>query len=234
MSPHSKPPLGALALVLATAGCAPTFAPPPRTAHDGAPGRLAPLESGVGGTYTAAGEHAGEARLRLPATDRLWLETGGTFGESFALVSLGARLNAYDSGAMPARVVLDVDLGLAGGAGGALCGNKQSGDDSGCDGGRATPDGSGWLDRFAYGAYAGTGLGVHVTRGFAPYARLRVQASHATNVPTTLWLSGVLGIDLRYRVVSWYGAIGAVGFANDLDSEAGLMLETGLTFHIGT
>lgn len=225
--------VGALALVVAAAGCAPSYAPPPRTAHDGAPGRLAPGEAGLGGTFTAGGGSSGEARIRLPAADRLWLEAGGTFGENFALGTLGARVTAFDSGRMPVRLVVDVDFGVAGGAGGVLCGNKQSGE-SGCDGGLASPDGRGWHDRLAFGAYAGSGVALHVTRGFAPYARVRVQASEATNVPVTFWLSGVLGVDLRYRVVSWYGAIGAVTFVNDLDDEAGLLLETGLTFHLGT
>ena len=44
----------------------------------------------------------------------------------------------------------------------------------------------------------------------------------------------MLGIDLRCRFLSWYGAIGGVGFVNDLDSETGLVLETGLTLHLGT
>ncbi len=235
MRPNVPDPLFhalALTLTLVAAGCAPSYAPPPRTAHDGAAGRLEAREASFGGAYQFAGT-SGEARVRLPATDRLWLEAGGTFGESFALGTLGARINAYDSGRMPVRVVLDVDFGVGAGLGGELCGNGASGESS-CDGGRAQADGRGWLDRFAYGGYLGGGIALHVTRGFAPFARVRLQLSETTNVPTTYWGSAVAGVDFRYESVSWYGAIGVGGFTNAFDDEAGLLLETGLTFYVGT
>jgi hypothetical protein len=202
-------------------GCAPTFAPPIRSTHYGAPARVAPGEveiSGAGSAYLTAGVYAG-----LPIAEDVQLEVGSDFAapdqEGGWRLGVGGLRYTHAPKVRERGFggAFDIEGGLGFGAGGVN--SDRSGPDTG---------------KTAFGGYFGMGAGVHVSRRVALFARGRAQLSTATGVPTTFWGSGLFGPELTFGPASFYLATGLAGYSNDLDGIAGLAMEGGLSFHFGS
>jgi hypothetical protein len=201
-------------------GCAPTFAPPIRSTHYGAPARVAPGEveiSGAGSAYLTAGVYAG-----LPIAEDVQLELGSDFAspdqEGGWRLSVGGLRYTHAPKVRERGFggAFDIEGGLGFGAGGV---NSEV---SNADAGKT-----------AFGGYFGMGAGLHFSPHVALFARGRAQLSTATNVPTTFWGSGVFGPEITFGPASFYLATGIAGYSNDLDQIAGLVMEGGLSFHFG-
>ena len=220
-----------LAIVPAVlAGCSPTFAPPPQSTHYGAPGRLRPEDGELAASLGTEGNFAGT--VALPLAPDVRLEIGGDAGRSWILGQTGLRLGLFDTplneGSI--RIAGDATVGGAFGRGGELCGNQAP--DSGCDG-TASADGLPWHQRYAYGAWLGMGVGLHID-WFTPFARATVRISDATGVPTTTWLSFAGGIEIDlWDTVDVYAAMGWAGYDNADDTNSTLFLEAGLSIPFG-
>lgn len=207
--------------------CAPTYAPPMRSLHVGAPQALSQgrLELAAGASVHQGWSRGAALRIGLP--DDLGLELASDVGESWQLGVAGVRW--VPDGMAPASWVLDLEAGLGAGLGGVLCGNPVEAETRTCDGDvQATTDGREWSDRLAWGGYAGAGLARHWD-WFALFGRARSQLSTATYVPTTVWWSSILGGQITlFDQLRLHAGVGAVGFDNRMDREAGWILDAGL------
>ncbi len=205
-----------LAASCAAACTPPTFAPPIRTGHFGAPGRMAPGLGAARATVGGEGQSKyGGITVSIPVADGLRVEAGGDATEYSATGSAGVRYTH-----LAGRLAMDAELGFGAGAGGALCGN--SGDTARpCPGSQRDtgtadvhpppplyPDGLGAWDRFAFGGYAGVGIGVRPWPWVEVYARGRLQLSRATHVPTTLWGTALGGVEFKLGPVDLGAALG--------------------------
>ncbi len=214
-------------------GCAPTFAPPMRSTHYGAPGRLAPGdgEVAVSGSVYQNGAITGG----IPLSRNLRLEIGSDAGFGSGRWTLGVAGLRWtlpigsqaSTGDEPSASYqrkgpyLDVEGGFGLGVGGELS-------DEG-EGLHALSEvGNPW-DRFAGGIYAGAGLGYWVVDWFALFGRVRLQIAAASQIPETLWGSSAFGIEFRYSAVSLYLATGVGGYSNRKDQEFGVLGEGGLS-----
>lgn len=222
----------ALALALAAAGaCSPTYAPPVRAVHYGAPASLAPAQGAVYAGGGVGGETRGALGVTFPVAERLRVEAGadgsamGATGRAGVRYTVPLRLGAFDA-----------EAGLGAGAGGARCGNDT--DPSHACGGaaesdRLVPDGRSTWDRFAYGAYGGFGLGVRPWRWFELYARAGLQLTHATNVPTTLWVTALGAVQARVGPVDVHAGFGWAAYYNEHDTWNGPLVELGVLVPFG-
>jgi len=206
--------------------CAPTYAPPMRTTHVGAPRTLpgGRLELGTGASIHHGWSRGAALRVGLPEDTQI--ELGSDIGDTWQLGLLGVRWVKGDTA--PSAWVIDVEAGLGLGLGGELCGNPGEAETRSCGGVDLTTDGREWDDRIAYGGYAGAGLARH-WRWFALYGRARSQLSTATEVPKTVWWSSVLGGQITlFDNLRLYAGGGLAGFSNRYDEETGLILDAGL------
>jgi hypothetical protein len=217
-------PVVAVALLLAAAACNPTYAPPVRGVHYGAPGRLEEGRIELGGT--AGGPffpQAGGPNLGVGVNDHLALEVGGSFNHydgAWAMGYLGPRVTLVT----PKRTGISLALDLEGGAGLGVGGTLQNSQD--------------WTHRFAYGGYQGLGLGVHFNGGgprpapvqTALYFRSRIEETRAQGLPTTLWVTAMFGIDvtIKRRVALGFGT-GYAQYSNSSDSTQGWFYQVGIT-----
>lgn len=222
--------------VSVVAGCAPTFAPPMRTTHFGAPGRLEEGEGQIAGGVTGFG--TGGPTVSVPVTDQLTVEAAydvdmGTV-TGWRIGSLGARWSS--SPGRESFASWDAEGGVGAGVGGVkhvtisesescwfsggTCGSTERDVEVG------DPD-----SRFAYGGYAGVG-GALGNGTFAWMARARLQVSKASEIPTTVWFSMVTGPELRLGPFTLYVAVGVAVYGNRIESEAGGMYEGGLSLAI--
>lgn len=235
--PHDRTPYGPWCLLAAlVGGCIPpTFAPPVRAAHFGAPGRIT---AGVGAVHAAVGTMAaryGSLTVSLPVASGLRVEVGGDGTEHSAMGSAGVRYTH-----LAGRLGMDAELGFGAGAGGALCGNAQD-TARPCAGSQRdpgtrdaappplVPDGLTAWDRFAFGGYAGFGFGARPWPWVEVYLRARVQLARATHVPTTLWGSALGGVQFKIGPVDVGAGLGWACYFNERDQNNGFALELGVT-----
>ncbi|MCC7539390.1 MAG: hypothetical protein IT379_24410 [Deltaproteobacteria bacterium] len=213
------------ALSLTTAGCMPTYAPPPRAAHNVAPDRLERGEAEV--TVSANWYLRGTVAASFQVTDEVTLEGGGETGVGpWQLLSGGARLTLLDAHGGRGGSV-DLEAGLSGGVGGERCTTDDGDLVNGCEG---LDDGLSWSDRFAYGGYLGFGAGYRFRREIQLYARARIEVATATNIPTTTWGSALGGIELAFDPVLLHLAAGWGGYHNSRDHVTGPLVEIGFGF----
>lgn len=177
------------AAVCLLAGCAPTYAPPVRAIHGGAP-RPA-LESFQIDAADADGVVPGVA-ARIPLAGHLAAELGGDVAADFAPdlaaswkmghAGLRATTGLGDAGD-PRRLAADLELGGGVGSGGAFA---VAGDDT-----------STTSNALAWGGYLGAGVGGH-GQLLGLYARTLVElaASRDDAIPLTRWGSLVGGIQM--------------------------------------
>jgi hypothetical protein len=219
--------LGSMALAWLVAGCNPTYAPPLHTMHGSAPGRAADeyqLRVGATGAQGSAG-------LAIPVTRTTHVEIGSDFAESWVLGTGGFRLTGLFEEVGSMRLAGDVAVGLGVGRGGERCGNSRESMPN-CDG-EGTADGLAWHQRFAYGAYLDGGVALHMTDWFAPFLRVAMKFSKASNIPATIWYSALLAADFRIDAVSVYFGGGFYGYGNELDGHQDPFLEVGLAVQFG-
>ncbi len=219
------------ATALCAAACAPTYAPPVRAAHGGAPGHASPGESEVRGSLGAPAGLGGG--LLLPLGGRTHLELGGEGADGWVLGTAGLRLTALEEPVGDdARLLGDVAFGLGIGRGGELCGNQPEGSDN-CDGSAPEADGKKWHHRLAHGGYLTAGLAIELGGWFAPFVRGSMRIASATNVPLTFWLSGLAALEFRVAPVAFYIGGGWGGYTNEYDENHGPLLELGLAARFG-
>jgi len=221
---------GWLCASLFVAGCNATYAPPIRAVQYGAPARLEQGHVEVGGDAggfsapTAGGPHVG-----VGIRDWVALEAGGNFQlvmgnvHKWAMGFVGPRFSYAPHRQEAVHFVGDLELGLGAGVGGVLDDNDApSKDCTSCDGRAAT-------DRIAGGGYAGIGIGEQI-HWFSVFARVRVEGSTATNVPTTVWPSATAGVEFNIRkraAITLAG--GYIGYTNARDTEHGWFYQLGVT-----
>lgn len=216
----------AAVLVVAASACAPTFAPPLRSGTMGAPGRVQAGDVDLGGaavgTVASAPRYGGPA-LAIGITDGVAIEAGGDFAASgWAMGFGGARLTGRVPLRKQFRLVGDTEFGAGAGVGGSRCRGAWS-----CVG-----DGRRWYERAAGGGYLGVG-GALRWRIPTIYTRLRVQATTATSIPSTIWTTWNSGVELRFaRRVSLWAAVGLADYWNRRDSRWGFIYELGLAVRL--
>jgi len=163
--------------------------------------------------------------------DDVQIELGSDIGDHWQLGLLGLRWVNGDIG--PSAWVIDLEAGAGLGLGGELCGNPTEAETRECGRATVTTDGREWDDRIAYGGYAGAGVARHWD-WFALYGRARSQVSTATEVPTTVWWSSVLGGQITlFGELRMYAAGGLAGFNNRIDEETGVLVDVGLALQGG-
>lgn len=199
--------------------CNPHYAPPVRSAHYGAPGRMreAGWETAGGAThYGTGGPFVG-----VKVADGLTVEMGGELGfiEQSGRWSLGVTGLRYSIDALRdpdgSGASFDVEAGAGLGVGGS----------------RADDIAGEWSERLAGGGYLGAGAAWYADRWFAAFGRARVQLSAARAVPLTFWWSAVLGPEFTFGPVSAYVALGFSGYLNDSDENRGGLIDAGASLH---
>lgn len=219
--------LHAVVAMLATA-CVPTFAPPPFTAHGGAPGRLVGGEVELRGTATGFGAEVpstGGPALSYALDDRWALEAGAEYSRAgWALGRGGARATGERQPGRWLRLVADGEVGGALGAGGNRCTGSAP----------LECDGIPWHRRVAGGGYVGVGGGLRFP-WLALFVRGRVQLAGAHNVPRTSWASAAGGLEFPLgRHVALWSAGGWGGYDNRVESLYWWFYEVGLSVRWAT
>ena len=219
------------AAALAAVGCAPTYAPPVRSPHAGAPARAREGDVVLGGA--ALGHLSGAPRIGGPTVgiglrDWVALEGGADiFRDEWVMGWAGARFTHAPNRYARHHYAGDLETGLGLGFGGQLCGNDR---DGACE---ETDDRSAY-DRFAGGALLGLGVSGHFAF-FSVFARTRLQLTRAQGIPPTLWAA--LGPGLQFRVaetVDLYTQVTYGGYVNSIDATSGLFWEFGVAIRIPT
>jgi hypothetical protein len=230
--------LGWLALAIGVAvvavGCGPTYAPPVRSDHYGAPEDMQPGSMDLG---VAAGTTiAGSARYSV----RRWasVEAGlGAIRSPWMILFVGPRFTGRVP-LTPTGFVFangDVEAGAGVGVGGELCGNS---DEHGCNADDLEWDGREWWERTAGGAYLGGGgalrIGHRRTFAVAVYGRTRLQVSGADGIPVTMWWTAVVGLQITILGhLRLYGGGGYVTYLNEAEREERPLLDVGLRILVG-
>lgn len=220
------PLLWLLLCVAAMSGCNPRFAPPVRTSHYGAPGKLKSGQIEVGGAGNIFG--TGGPELSYSLRDWLQIELGSDLSfleknPKWAMGWGGVRLTHTQNSTIHAneRMAWDIELGGGAGAGGE---NHCSSQETDC-----SFDSRAWSDRLAWGGYAGLGVGFHKS-WYSLFLRARAQFTSASDIPATFWFSGMLGIGSQIaNHFNWYLAGGGAGYTNSKDSEGGVLGEIGMS-----
>ena len=225
----------AVFFAMAAAACNPVYAPPVRTMHAGAPGRVRQGDGEVGGTRAGLTyPTAGSLHVAVGVRDWVSMEAGGTFivapaGPTEPSIVMGWAGTRFT---LPRRrngpsLLLDGELGVGAGVGGSLCIRNAQGADV-CD-----ADGRRWYDRGAFGGYEGGGIGFGY-EWFSLYGRARVEESVATGIPVTYWPSLMLGLgfDLGPRVSLDLGG-GYLGYFNEKDHTDGWFYQLGVSGRFG-
>lgn len=214
-----------VALSLITlSGCV-SIAPPVRTGHYGAPGRMevGMVELGVGGNNAA--ESSGNATLGYAVTDLVTIEAGGEMSPFRSIGYLGARVTPLRPEGRARAFVLDLEGGAGAGVGGQRC--DETGD---CESREQN------FHRPAGGGYVGLGLGGKFDF-FSVWLRVRSQASGAEGVPITSLTTAMLGIQFSIaNLAHIYVGSGGFVITNELlGTEGGwLRIDGGLSFTIPT
>ena len=245
----------ASALLLGTLGhglaCNPTFAPPVRAIHYGAPGRLQSGQLEVGGSAGGFSvPTVGGPQIGYAIRDWVAIEAGGNLAlvseqQNWTMGYLGPRFTYTPHRGRANRLILDLELGAGAGIGGTINGNVCSTNSTRAGGSAGTPmpctatsptqgaipllwDGRQWSDRFAYGGYQGVGLGGRF-HFFSLFVRARIEESAAQGVPLTLWPSvmGGFEFDAYHRFIIG-GSVGYLGYFNQVESNSGVVYQINL------
>jgi hypothetical protein len=111
--------------------CNPTFAPPVRATHYGAPGRLQAGQLEIGATAGGTGgQSAGGPQLSYAIRDWVAIEGGSNLAltseqQNWAMGYLGPRFTYTPHRGQPSRLILDLELGVGGGVGGIVSGSAS-------------------------------------------------------------------------------------------------------------
>lgn len=205
----------------------PTYAPPIRTPHMGAPGRVAggdvELGGGAGGIYYPPPAFGGPS-IAIGISDRWSVEGGGEFSTgAWALGFVGGRV----TGRAPRRgslvLVGDAEVGGGAGVGGSAC--RQ---DHGC-----AVDDDNWYRNPAGGAYVGMG-GALRWRIPSVWLRVRTQLTGAAHAPATSWNSVLGGIEFAIgpAFALWLG-YGIGSYANRVETAWSPVFEMGAAVKLG-
>ena len=217
-----------LLLALAGMACNPTYAPPVWSVHYGAPGR--PL-SGRGQAAFNTNRHlTGGPGATFHVVQGLQLEAGTESmfvhsGEGWILGRVGARYTFNRRAVLDGRPqgrgwAFDLEAGGGFGAGGEHRDDpKEAYED--CD----DPQ-----DRLAGGLYVGGGVGYHVFRWLAFFARAREQFTRADGIPWTFWTTAVAGPEFTFGPAHLHLAAGYFRYDNSADAEQDWILEGGIAF----
>ena len=216
--------------------CAPTYSPAARGLLYGSPARFEKgdleIGGGAGGTAPLGG------KISYAPTDFLQVETGVS-NAGGVMGYVGPRFSFWPVTRQSHHVKLlaEAEFGFGLGAGGEYCGNDPE---------RETCDGPGdstwplldpqkaeksWKNRFAYGGYAGLGLGVGVLEDWLDFfAKVRIQETKADGIPATFWFSTGVGVQVNiYKVVKiYFFPYVHHQYLNRLDAESFNGLELGL------
>jgi len=216
-----------------TVGCNPTYAPPVRTNHYGAPADFhrGRMEANV--SYMNPAGTGLDGSLGLALTDAVQLELGGNFGVG-AITYVGVRFSSYQKAKQQrlANVLFDFETGAGLGVGGELCGDDpESVDDDECAHAVNPP----WYRRIAGGAYFGVGLGVEFDIDpvfkLSIYSRARLQITKAQYIPTTTWVTAGGGLELTFSdFFKLYGGPYYAMYDNSMDGIFGCAGEVGIKF----
>ncbi len=218
-----------LPLAVLLGGCGPTYAPPLRSTHPGAAGRQQPgkwVVGGSGNVYLSGG-----ADVSIPVGNSpIHAEVGADFRmDDWAMGYVGARAT-YDTrhtgrgDNMPGKFkapappedmgfAIDGEFGLGAGLGGR--------------GGKNKPK-----DPIAFGGYVGLGIAGHFSPWFALWARVRLQRTKASSIPTTTWFSTLAGPEFKAGPVLMYTGGGLAAYNNSDDDFSGLFAELGIAVEI--
>lgn len=204
----------------------PTYAPPPRTIHTGAPGRLDPgdMEVGVASSGFIVPSGLAGTNIGYAVNSRLTVEGG--------LDANYARQGGWTMGwagvRTPRRFHLRRKLSLAvdGAAGlGLGVGGCASGDDVECNADRRD-----WWERPAGGGYLDAGAAVR-WGPMSLYSRGRMQVARSLGTPTTHWASVLFGLHghILDRADLW-GGMALAQYSNREHTTSGWIAEVGLSF----
>jgi hypothetical protein len=217
-------------LIIACSSC--TLAPPIRSVHGGAPGRVSAHEMEFGaGTNLYPGvrwEKESSTPWLSPAfsygiVDTIAIEAAADVTTFWRMGSLGLRLTPLQKKNKLRRFSYDFEIGGGAGVGGSIyCGERK--DD--CKG-SYHEDTRDYTERFAAGGYAGVGLGYRWT-WFGVFLRGRYQLTGATNVPLTQWPSFAAGPQFTiFDRVYIYAAGGMWGWVNQIEDAYDGLAEVG-------
>jgi opacity protein-like surface antigen len=224
-------------LAVQCCSCSPyAFAPPIRSTHYGAPGKLEPGQIEIAGAFNATPALSGGPQLSYAVNEWFQVEAGGELSDgAWGLGFAAARFTPVNARRGIFRLAVDIDLGVGIGLGGELsCLEEEEGVEQPprCLENQEHP--REWNERLAAGSYVGGGIAFHVSF-FSIFARGRVQVSFSEGLPMTLWGSSVVG--LAFDILSWvdlYGAVGVAGLHNDMFAVTGFIAEVGVSVTIPT
>ncbi len=208
-------------VAMATIACGPTYAPPVRSGHHGTPGRMQQGHMEIAGDVAgpAGSPSMGGLSTGVVVEDWLEIQTGvdaSLLNEdlSWTMGWMGLALTGRQG-----PVAMEVEVGLGGGAGGQYCEYIDDCKD------RSGP----WYRRPAFGAYFGAGVGLHL-KWFSFFGRMRFQVSNARDVPTTMWASGVAGVQISIlRSFHIHFGAGRGGYWNEKESMTFDILDMGVS-----
>jgi hypothetical protein len=208
-------------------GCAP-FAPPIRTMHGGAPGRLDPGDMEIGGgpagliAEGSSQPFMGGGGVGWAARPHLTVEGGIDGSDAWTLGWGGVRVPGRWAMRPGVQLAADGEIGVGAGVGGDGC--KEYGT-SDCE-----PDGLAWNERPAGGGYLGAGGALRLWP-VSIYLRARGQIAAAKKVPTTHWASAFGGLHVHIlRHADVWGGVAVVHYANGEHSIGGYTWEAGVAF----
>jgi hypothetical protein len=213
--------LAVLATPVTLVACV-SIAPPIRTGHYGAPGRMqAGMVEAAGGATWADAAVNGGPMVGYGVTDAVALEAGGELGSyDRGIGYLGVRYSPLRPEGRSRAFTLDVEGGAGAGVGGPC-----SSEDEPC-----VP----W-SRPAGGGYLGLGIGGKI-KWFSPWLRVRTQLSVAEHVPYTSYTSALAGVQFSIgELAHLYLGTGTYLLAFQGDTYWGwAYLDGGLSFTIAT
>lgn len=213
--------------------CAPTFAPPVRTIHGGAPGRLDAGQMEVGGGSLGLGAVpggiGGGGGLGYAVRPHLVVEGGVDGASEWTLGWGGVRVpHRWRTSHRWLSFAADGSVSVGAGVGGHNCAHATTDDPATDD--SCQSDGLEWYRRLAGGGAIGAGAAMRLGP-VSLFSRGRLQITGARNVPATQWASGMGGLHvhiLRHADLWW--SMGVAHYANAADSAWGPVSEVGLAF----
>jgi hypothetical protein len=199
--------------------CSPTYAPPVRTTHFGAPGHLQGGKLELAGGVSFNNVACGGPTIAFAPADWLQLEGGVDLSRNDSEWSMffgGLRLT-LNHNEEEASAAVDMEFGAGTGNGG-----EYEGDEYLETGG----------ERSARGLYAGAGIGINAD-WFSLFLRGRHQVTWAEGIPETSWWTFIIGIQATIcDYVNIYIAGGGYKYTNPVDEHSAGIFETGLSIEI--
>jgi hypothetical protein len=215
----------ALAAALATTSACMSVAPPVRTGHYGAPGRMQAGMVEAGAEFVHGPDALGAGPMfGYGINDAITIEGGGELYSNRAMGWAGTRFTPLRPEGRDYALVLDIEGGFGAGVGGRRCN-----DESICEGRYEN------FRRPAGGGYVGFGLGGKI-KFFSPWLRLRTQATAAAGVPLTSISTGMIGLQFSIASIAHiYAGTGIALVTNDAFTWYGWVpVAGGLSFTLPT